>query len=635
MTAHVDHGQRLIAASLLLTLAVAVSLLFQGITTNLVYLALTTAALLAALACVGTSAIAARLDTNRGSFALALAMLGYLIVVYRFSIRADNSFGASWVLAAGPLAFIGGSVVMQNVTARRLLTISISTLIIALAAVSSVRFALFGERAHQPLDDPNNYATLMYLVWIPLAHRYLAKGWSGEKTTPVGHACLLASSFVLVFALIATRSRTAMVIVGGVLLLWIAIAVFRRTAWKRLFALTGTVGLALIASIAVTTLTDAPAKGLELGGGLGVRYELMQSARAMFEQHPMGIGVFCFPLLYPSFRSLLEQDTAGLFVHNDYVQFLVEGGVPLLVLLLLFVGSVLRRARLAVLESPRDARFEDLGVALAVVVACAHAMVNFVFYSLTLVSLIGLLSARLFSQPIQTSAPKSLLHTPNRLVGVGIAMGWLMWLYLALDVATAGVFQNQPSLGLVRSITANEARMLEYARVAQRLNGNRGIPVIAEAVLLHRAARAEPESKYLREQAYLTFHRALAVDPWNTLTYVRFSEFLDDFVPAGGRAPNESTEELLYSAIGLNPMFVPGIDGLLRLYSQTSQESKSYALLRNVVYPWMGRLRREDPDASDRYLDRLDAYAGEAGDSAFLSELKERRKLLADIAPRT
>ncbi len=116
---------------------------------------------------------------------------------------------------------------------------------------------------------------------------------------------------------------------------------------------------------------------------------------------------------------------------------------------------------------------------------------------------------------------------------------------------------------------------------------------------------------------------------------MRFSEFLDDFVPAGGRAPNESTEELLYSAIGLDPMFVPGIDGLLRLYGQTSQESKSYALLRNVVYPWMGRLRRDDPEASDRYFDRLDAYAGEAGDSAFLTELKERRKLLADIAPRT
>ena len=190
------------------------SLVFQGITTNLVYLGLTAAALLAALACVGTRAIAAKFDANRWPFALALAMLGYLIVAYRFSVRADNSFGASWVLAAGPLAFIGGSVMIQNLTARRLLMISISMLIIALAAVSSVRFVMFGERAHQPLDDPNNYATLMYLVWIPLAHQYLAQGWRGEQTTSVEHACVLASSFLLILAIIATRSRTAMMIVG-------------------------------------------------------------------------------------------------------------------------------------------------------------------------------------------------------------------------------------------------------------------------------------------------------------------------------------------------------------------------------------------------------------------------------------
>ena len=158
--------------------------------------------------------------------------------------------------------------------------------------------------------------------------------------------------------------------------------------------------------------------------------------------------------------------------------------------------------------------------------------------------------------------------------------------------------------------------------------------MIAEAVLLHRAARSEPESKYLREQTYLAFHRALTVDPWNSLTYVRFSEFLDEFSPAE-RARGESTEELLYSAIGTDPLSVPAIDGLLRLYIGTSQASKAYALLRNVVYPWMERLRRVDPHASDRYFDHLSVYAEAAGDSAFLAELKERRALLSDIAPRT
>ena len=634
-TASAGSTLRLVGAASLLALAFVVSLAFQGTAANLVYVALVAAALLAALVCVGSNAIAVRSNANRWGFALALAMLGYLAIAYRLSISPDNSFAPSWVLAAGPLSFIAGLVVVQNPAALRTLTIAISSVVIALAAISCIRFIVFGERAQQPLVDPNNYATLMYLAWIALAHRYLAQGWRAEPTARFQHALVLVSSFLLVLAIIATRSRTALVIVAGAIVVWMLIAMFRRAAWGRLLAQLGTVSLAVLVAIGVNMLTDAQAKGLALGGGLAVRSELIHSALAMFVQHPMGIGVFCFSLLYPSHRSLLEQDTAGLFVHNDYVQFLTEGGVPLLILLLLFVGSVLVRARKLIRLQPHDVRFADLGIAFALAAACAHALVNFVFYSLPLGLLIGLLSARLFAQPPEPpKASVAPIHVPRGAIIAGVAVGWVMWLYLALDVATAGVFQGQPSLGLVAPIRGNEQRMLEYARVAQRLNGNRGIPVLGEAILQYRAARAEPDSHYLREQCYRAFHRALVVDPWNTLTYLRFAQFLDEFPPVGGRAPGESSEQLLLSAVGLDPLFVPGIDYLLQHYAAKSQEAKGYALLRNVVYPWIARLRRNDPKASDRYFDRLEADATAIGDSAFVAQLKQRRSEVANLAPK-
>ncbi len=187
-------------------------------------------------------------------------------------------------------------------------------------------------------------------------------------------------------------------------------------------------------------------------------------------------------------------------MHNDYVQFLVEGGIPLLLMLIAFVALVVRRTiQLAKLQ-PKDEQFAGLGFALALVAVCAHASVNFVFYSLPLGILIGLLSARLFTQlPTQS---RQTVPAPRAAIWSAIALAWVMWLYLALDVATAGVFQRQTSLGLVSSITEDEQRMLEFARVAQRLNGNRGVPVLGEAMLLYRATRAEPESKYLRQQTY-------------------------------------------------------------------------------------------------------------------------------------
>ena len=104
----------------------------------------------------------------------------------------------------------------------------------------------------------------------------------------------------------------------------------------------------------------------------------------------------------------------------------------------------------------------------------------------------------------------------------------------------------------------------------------------------------------------------------------------------GGRLPGESTEELLLFAIGLDPFFVPGIDQLLQYYAATSQESKGYGLLRNVVYPWMPTPAAQlIPNASDRYFDRLEAFAAATGDIGVrLRNLKERRASLASLKPK-
>ena len=440
------------------------------------------------------------------------------------------------------------------------------------------------------------------------------------------------ATFALVLALIATRSRTALLIVLAVLLVWLVLALFKRVSPKLLLAHAGVVGLAWVVSVAAAALTDAPQKGLGFGGGLSIRSELLSSAFQIFEQHPLGVGIFGFPLLYPSVRSVTEQDTAGLFVHNDYVQFLVEGGIPLLLMLIAFVALVVRRTiQLAKLQ-PKDEQFAGLGFALALVMVCAHAAVNFVFYSLPLGILIGLLSARLFTQlPTQS---RQTMPAPRAAIWSAIALAWVMWSFLALDVATAGVFQGQASFGIASSIRADDQRMLRFARVAQRLNGARGVPALGEAMLLYRATRAEPESKYLWQQTYDQFHRAIEADPWNTLSYVRFAQFLDEFPPKQGRAPGETEEELLFSALGLDRLYVPAIDQLLEYYAATSQESKRYDLLRGIVYPWMPTLRRNYPEACSRYFDLLEGFATATGDTAFLTELAERRRVVLSLKPR-
>jgi O-antigen ligase len=624
----------LFVAATLLVIAVMLSFVFYGTGANLLILALVIACLLASLVCIGPSRLADQLATNRGGFALALAILGYLTVAYRLSISPDNSFAASWVLAAGPLAFICGSAVTRHDAVRRALTMALVLLVVAMAANSCVRFVLFGERAHQPMIDPNNYAALIYLVWIPLAHSHLSRVWQKIPTPRLLHGLFAASTFILILAVFATRSRTSLLVVAGAFVVWLAIVAVRRASSKWLLVHLCAAGVAWCVAIGATVVADASIRGLEFGTGVSVRHELIRAALVMFTQHPLGIGVFCFPLLYPRFRSTLEQDTAGLFVHNDYVQFLVEGGIPLLLLLLLFVGTVLRRSLVLVRLGPDAPNFANFGLAMALAAVCTHAFVNFVFYSLPLSIVIGLIAARLFSDPIELPSA-AVQRVPRGAVVGGLGVVWVVWLYLVLDVATVGVFQLQPSFGVGEFIRADERRMLQFARVAQRLNGNRGMPVLGEATLLYRAARAEPESAYLKEQAYRQFHLAMLVDPVNTWIYVRLAGFLDEFPPDGGRPPpGESAEELFLTALSFDPLCVPALDQLLQLYAATGQDAKAYMLLRDRVYVWMPTLRRNNPEASDRYFDLLERYASADNDAHYLAELKERRAALVGLAPK-
>jgi len=608
------------------------SLVFYGTGANLFVLCLVVATLLTALVAIGPTRLFELAGPYRFGFAVALAMLSYVAVAYRFSLSADNSFVASWVLSCGPIVFLCGLHVADSPRARRNLILVIVAVVVLFAANSALRFVVFGERAHQPMLDPNNYATLLYLVWIPIVHWHLCREWSGSRISAKERIAMFFGAFVVVLAIVATQSRTAMLIVVGALFVWLITAVWKRVSVKPLLGYAIATGLAWLVGVAVSAANlDSSLKGLEFGNGVAVRRELISSALSMFAQHPLGVGVFCFPMLYPRYRSLLEQDTLGLFVHNDYVQFLVEGGVPLLLLLLLFVGSVCRRGLQIVGRHPNSAEYRKFGLALALMAASAHALVNFVFYTLPLLIVIGLMTALLFSNDA-SAADRNVRIRPAIGMAV-IGAGWVMWLYLLLDVATAGVFQNQTSFGIASYVRADQGRMFEYARFAQMLNGNRGIPVLGEAILLYRAAQAEPDSAFLKQEAYEKFHQAILVDPANTLAYVRLSQFLDDFPMQGERPKGESDEELLTTALSFDPLCVPCIDQLLVHYAAIGRDDERYALLREKTYPWMTVLRKKDPEATDRYIEILKAHAQQTGDAGFAEELERMHAALVSSAP--
>ncbi|MEM7220116.1 MAG: O-antigen ligase family protein [Pseudomonadota bacterium] len=547
----------------------------------------------------------------QAAFLLLTAVL--LGLLYAQSTSPDSSFVATWTFWLA-LLFFALLVGLDSQARERCWRLVVGVLV-GLALFAALQLVLTGARASWPVGDPNNYASVIYIAWIPLVHRALAAGWSGRGGSWLPGLCLTA---LAILALFATESRAGFAICVVAFLVWWALALWRRFALRLLLAHTlVALGVFAAALLIFGAEAVAPGGGNTIAGGAGIRLGLISSAWQFYVDRPvLGAGLNTFALFYALGRPLWDQQTAGRFVHNDYAQLLMEGG-PLLLLALLVIGlwSIVQLVRL--LRAGVGTReFAAAGFALAACALLAHALVNFVFYLVTLTLLLALLLSRV--QPAvargEQAAPAGARR--GRLLGLGVLLaGWTGAAYLALDVAVEGVLGGNNAVPFTASARQSPAAMQAFARRAAALNPRRGLPLLADAALTTRQLNAQtPEmADTAAIYALSQFRQTLAVDPWNTNAYLEMYRLLrrrPDLQSA--LSPQEFPRALLQRALALNRRFVPAIDELLILSADKPEQEAR--VLRSVVAPWLELIARQNLVAGERYLAQL---AGRIDDAEY------------------
>ncbi len=568
-------------------------------------------------------------DYQRIAPMLALTSLGYLLFVYQWSISADTSIVPTWSVALLPLTVL----VVTNVARQplRWLLAALFLTALVIAVVAAFRFVAFAERATLPLIDANNFATLMYLAWIPFVHVYVGRAGCA---TAWQHTAAVAVTIVMMIALFAAESRAGSAIVAVAVAAWMLLAVLGKVPWRPVAAIcAGVIAAYLIVRVGVSAGDPSGISIERVGDGVDVRTAMVKAAWEMFREHPFtGVGLAAFRLFYVVQRPEWEQETLGAFVHNDYAQFLAEGGLPLCLLLSLFAaGAVVTFIRCAVIRPFDVDTFERAGLAMAISAACAHALVNFVFYIAPLALILGAIAGALWHGP--SSVQQSRTPRVAALSGLGLGLGWIAWLFFALDNVSYGVFYAEPVPGTAW-VRADGARALKYARIAASLNDDRALPVLGAASIVHQLALREPDSKYLRSRALADFREALARDPWNPVTYLNMAGHVASFPELTSElGDGESEEELLLSALAIDPDNAPAVDALKAHYLRVGTPEKYAALLEVSVLPRLEAFKRSGDELVERYMAELEAFAAARGDEALLARIAAERDRLANIRP--
>tara|TARA_B100000586_G_C20100415_1_gene424607 strand:- start:59 stop:1948 length:1890 start_codon:yes stop_codon:yes gene_type:complete len=249
--------------------------------------------------------------------------------------------------------------------------------------------SLFGTR--------NTYAAMMNLIALPITTYFIS------SKQPYNRSSILLGMilFILFFAVFQTGSK------GGIVSLLLCLFSLFFISWKHidnsslLKVLIIVITAFLCANIQtegliVNRLENQVSEGA-LDPSISVRLLIWQSAWEIIKAAPLiGTGIGTFSTILPAIRSPALEE-AVFFVHNDYLQFWLETGfVGLSLMVIIIVAIIFSFIRLLKHQGLilRD-RIEISGLMAGLCAIAVHSFVDFNYYILAILMVMGLMCARI------------------------------------------------------------------------------------------------------------------------------------------------------------------------------------------------------------------------------------------------
>ncbi len=642
-------GIKAVLLHLLLLCGLGLALLFYGVGYNHLFLFGSSLCAVTALTLLGPELFLRTLQQRPLSIGLAvLVLLALAIHQLVFSINAETSFSPSWILAAAPLWFLV-VLLMTESTPRNLGPFALVLLVATvLMLISALRFLGFGTRPYDPLADVSGYGAFLYLALVPALHCWLCGPPLRSIGTAAQYLCIglvLALVLLTCIVIVATASRACIGLVGLALAVWLLLGLLGRVNLARALLVIGVAAVALVlTSISSNVVQTTMSENLEQDTAMEQRLLLADAGLSLARAHaPWGGGVLTFALQYPSVRSTEDQTSAGRYVHNDYLQLAAEGGALLLIPLLLIGAGVVRGNWQTLLPQGSMARGPSdryAGGWLALALVLLHALVNFVFYTLALGVMIGIVAAwavpgRLgrAAMGVVPAQPQSRIRTGLWLLA--ISFGWVNIGYLALDNTNLAVFSGQPGLPGVASWRASAQQQQTYARIAARLNEDRSLPHLAVA-LYGKQQLLQQSGAVNAAQIESGFQRALAENPWNTKVYIEYADLL---LQQGQRHQNLAVSQtralaLLDQALRYAPADLEVLSAKANILEQREGPQAALALLMAHAFPWLENYWILSAKRANGLIEELGRRALALNDQPAFAKVRDvRAELLARKAP--
>ncbi len=499
---------------------------FNGNAINILYLAIATFFLLSTL----MIALHRHLSIDRHwpkpgwPHLAALLWIAFLFISINWSQVPGNSWYYSWVVASFPMGFLLIWLIKDYCPIQQIWR-TILTVLVFYAGWAIVEFLTTARSTFGPTLYQGIFGALFPVALIPLSARLVQKS---EKTGWLPFALL-----IFLLAMFSTYSRGTLL--SYLMSLPVLFFIARRQGYN-INRPALTMILLTLASYGVISVYAELMEGqlmsnkISLTGNIAplnsvnARWMLWQAMLDIWRDHPwLGTGLASFSVLYRSYRNPAEH-SAGHYGHNDYLQFLQEGGPLLLMFALLPLMLI---ARMLWLGYRKQASLTTIGYALASATLFIHAAADIIFYSFGPMLLAGLLLGMAWHS-LENAAPLQPVKLEKPGLTLGAAGGGLLifWLSLAADSVITAKLEWQYYLN--KSYPAATPELTELIQL-HKLRPNHPSPLLrlAEAfIFMSKEADTDKQRRELSTPALYYTLNYLQRQPRTHQLYLRLAELV-------------------------------------------------------------------------------------------------------------
>jgi len=542
---------------------------------------------------------ASQLDIRLPELIAALTIIWLFITIF-WSQTPLLSFYTAWIISALPFGFLLRGWLKPWISDQQLLILLLS-LISFYAFWATGEFLNTARSTHGPMIYQGDFGALFAAGLLPVNALFLLSPGKNGQTR------YLLLTGLLGIALFSTYSRGSMLsyLMCLPVLLYLAHRAQQLTLNKTL-----RLGLSIAVAFlfiyfyakwqggqdmgAKTDLSDGTIPGLS---SINARIMLYRSMLDMIRDYPiLGSGIGSFTGLYPQYRNPAE-DSAGYFGHNDYLQFLLEGG-PILLLLWLFPLILIAKILLSKAKPQTNDTTSLLTASLALAAATfyIHAAADFIFYHLGLNLLAGLFLGLAYPQSPKPRPIFSMPLSEPRLLSIlptlCLCLGWSI---LAINSYITSNMEFQSDWFGTRDNQHIDAETILFYH---QLSPNHTSPLIRLAELYHYQALHEtnnPNQKASIEQAFNYTLQMLQQSPTYSRYYLKMAELVQNFPDYTTQIRQKMTprllppsseplaKQLLKRALTLDPTSEAASIDLALYYQRHQQPVKALQVLKQAT----------------------------------------------------